>query len=121
MFTKAKIKLLEVDGITISRGNREEREVALGETLTFRFAEEAGKITDGMVRGIGGGSGDKVSGKLSFLKSRKEKWSRNLKCCRQIHAQSSEEKQRRRDVIIRRLNQGKIFRVTKGRIGDYID
>lgn len=52
MFTKAKIKILEVDGITKSRGNREKREMALGETPRFRFAEEAGKIRGGMVRGI---------------------------------------------------------------------
>lgn len=104
MFTRAKIKILEVDGITKSRGNREEREVALGETPRFWFIEEAGKIRGGMIGGIEGKSREKVSGKLICPKSGKEKWSRNLKCCWQVNTQSSEEKNPRRDVIIRRLN-----------------
>lgn len=72
LFTKVKIKLLEVDGITKNRGNREEMEVVLGEVFRIRFADKVGKIKGGTVRGTGRESGEKGSGKLSFLESRKE-------------------------------------------------
>lgn len=114
IFTKVKIKLLEVDGVTKNRGNREEREMVLREVLRIRFAEEVEKMRGGLVKGTGGESGEKGSGKLSFLESRKEKWSRNLKCCWEINAEISEEKRwNQRDDITKRLNQSKIFRVTK--------
>lgn len=67
--------------------------MALGEMPRFRFEEAAGKIRRGMVRSTGGEFGEKMSGKRSFLKSRKEEWSRNLKYCWQINAQTSEVKQ----------------------------
>lgn len=65
----------------------------------FRFAGGAGQTRKGVVRSIGEESGKKVSGKLSFLKSRKEKWSRNPKCG--VLRKSNQT----RDGIIRGLNQ----------------
>lgn len=72
MSTKVKIKPLEVDGTCKNKGNREEREVVLGEVLKIRFADQVGKIRGGRVRGTRGESGEKGSGKLFPRKQKGE-------------------------------------------------